>query len=73
MRGSYGRVKVGYWMRFNDQYAQGLHDATWRDNATFGGETYMNNGSHGCVNLPVEFTAELYDFVEVGTPVIVQG
>lgn len=72
MRGSYGRVRVGYWMRFNDAYAQGLHDATWRSDATFGGDTYISNGSHGCVNLPLEFTAELYDFVEVGTPVIVQ-
>lgn len=72
MRGSYGRVKVNYWMRFNDTYAQGLHDATWRDEETFGGDTYVRNGSHGCVNLPVEFTAQLYDFVEVGTPVIVQ-
>lgn len=72
MRGSYGRVKVGYWMRFNDAYAQGLHDAPWRGSTTFGGDTYVGNGSHGCVNLPLEFTAELYDFVEVGTPVIVQ-
>ncbi len=72
MRGSYGRVKVNYWMRFNDAYAQGLHDATWRNEETFGGDTYVRNGSHGCVNLPVEFTAKLYDFVEVGTPVIVQ-
>ena len=72
MRGSYGTAKVDYWMRFNDPYAQGLHDAAWRDSATFGGDTYMSNGSHGCVNLPLEFAAELYSFVEVGTPVIVQ-
>ncbi len=72
MRGSYGRVRVDYWMRFNDAYAQGLHDASWRSNDAFGGETYVTNGSHGCVNLPSEFTAELYDFVVVGTPVVVQ-
>lgn len=72
MRGSYGEVQVDYWMRFNDAYAQGLHDASWRGGDTFGGETYVTNGSHGCVNLPSEFTAELYDFVVVGTPVVVQ-
>lgn len=72
MRGSYGRVRVDYWMRFNDAYAQGLHDASWRGGDTFGGETYVTNGSHGCVNLPSEFTAELYDFVVVGTPIVVQ-
>ena len=72
MRGSYGKVRVDYWTRFNDAYAQGLHDASWRSNDTFGGETYITNGSHGCVNLPSEFTAELYDFVVVGTPIVVQ-
>lgn len=72
MRGSYGKVKVGYWMRFNHPKAQGLHDADWRSADSFGGETYVTDGSHGCVNLPPDFTAELYNFVEVGTPVIVQ-
>lgn len=72
MRGSYGEVQVDYWMRFNDAYAQGLHDASWRGSDTFGGETYITNGSHGCVNLPSEFTAELYDFVVVGTPIVIQ-
>ncbi len=70
MHGSYGRARVDYWMRFNNPYAQGLHDASWRNE--FGGEIYVTNGSHGCVNLPSDFVAELYDFVEVGTPVIVQ-
>jgi len=72
MRGTYGRARVSYWMRFNDAYAQGLHDASWRGSDTFGGETYVTDGSHGCVNLPLDFTAELYDFVAIGTPVIVQ-
>lgn len=70
MRGSYGRARVDYWIRFNNPYAQGLHDASWRNE--FGGEIYVTNGSHGCVNLPLDFAAQLYDFVEVGTPVIVQ-
>lgn len=70
MRGSYGSARVNYWMRFNNPYAQGLHDASWR--SEFGGEIYTTDGSHGCVNLPPDFTAELYEFVEVGTPIIVQ-
>ena len=31
----------------------------------------MTNGSHGCVNLPLDGAAEMYDTVEIGYPVIV--
>lgn len=46
----------------------GIHDANWR--SEFGGEIYKTNGSHGCINTPTEKMAELYDMVEVGTPVV---
>ena len=45
-----------------------MHDATWR--RTFGGSIYLNNGSHGCVNLPKKIAAKIYDCVETGFPVI---
>ena len=47
----------------------GLHDASWRK--TFGGQIYMTSGSHGCVNLPSSFAANLYSQVTVNTPVVV--
>lgn len=53
---------VNYWMPFCGGY--GLHDAPWR--YAFGGDLYQYDGSHGCVNLPYEKAAELYDLVEVG-------
>lgn len=62
------RVKVNYWMRFTDD-ACGLHDASWRSN--FGGDIYLTNGSHGCVNLPSDVAKSLYDSVDVGTTVYV--
>lgn len=62
------RTHVNYWMPFNN--GQGLHDAPWR-NGQFGGNIYRSNGSHGCVNLPVDVASKLYDLVSVGTPVIV--
>lgn len=46
----------------------GIHDASWR--SEFGGEIYKTNGSHGCINTPSDVMAELYDAVEVGTPVV---
>lgn len=66
--GSY-RSFVNYWMRFdNDQ--EGLHDATWRN--TFGPAVSRDNGSHGCVNLPLDIAAQLYDELELGDTVIIK-
>lgn len=57
---------VSYWMPFNGGI--GLHDAPWR--SSFGGSIYVGGGSHGCVNLPPDVAAQLYGYVEAGTPVI---
>ena len=57
---------VSYWMPFNGGI--GLHDANWR--GTFGGSIYKTNGSHGCINLPPEKAAKLYDLISVGTIVV---
>lgn len=46
-----------------------LHDASWR--SEFGGDIYINNGSHGCINLPTQFANDLYNIVDKGTLVIV--
>lgn len=58
---------VYYWMCITSQI--GIHDATWR--STFGGEIYKWNGSHGCINTPLDKMGELFDMMEIGTPVIV--
>lgn len=59
---------VRYWMAFlGSEY--GLHDADWR--GAFGGDIYMGNGSHGCVNMPPYMAAELYGMVDIGTPVLI--
>ena len=57
---------VYYWMPFNRGI--GMHDATWR--SSFGDDIYQYNGSHGCVNLPLEVAGEIYHNIEVGTPII---
>ena len=48
--------------------AIGIHDATWR--SSFGGDIYLTNGSHGCVNVPLEQMEILYADIETGLPVI---
>ena len=54
-----------------------LHDAWWR--AEFGPDTNLphwdpaafSGGSHGCVNLPENNMAYLYNWTPVGTPIVV--
>ncbi len=58
--------EVSYWMAFYGNY--GLHDATWRDK--FGGEIYKGDGSHGCVNLPLEAARLIYNTATIGYPVV---
>lgn len=62
-----GNSYVDYWMPFDGGI--GLHDASWRNE--FGGEIYINSGSHGCVNLPFDTAKEIYENSEVGTKVLV--
>ena len=57
---------VTYWMPFN--HGIGLHDATWR--GSFGGEIYKYDGSHGCINLPLDAAGQIYENVSIGYPVI---
>ncbi len=57
---------VSYWMPFNGSI--GMHDATWRKK--FGSNIYKSGGSHGCINLPFNVAARIYDEIEKNTPVI---
>lgn len=57
---------VNFWMPVKGNI--GIHDAAWRNE--YGGEIYKNAGSHGCINTPYEAMSELYDMVEIGTPVV---
>lgn len=66
LRGQDYSSPVKFWMPFNKGI--GLHDASWRNK--FGGAIYKNNGSHGCINLPVDSAKVFFDNVETGTPVI---
>lgn len=66
LRGQGYAAFVKYWMPIKGNI--GIHDASWRDE--FGGEIYETSGSHGCINTPTDTMAELYDMVEIGTPVI---
>ena len=66
LRGNGYETPVTYWMPFHGNY--GMHDATWR--TEFGGDIFMTNGSHGCLNLPLDSAATIYSYMYEGYPVI---
>lgn len=62
---------VNYWIAFIGS-SIGMHDASWRSSAQFSNHsTYINNGSHGCVNMRYGAVKDLYNMVSIGTTVIV--
>ena len=67
LRGEGYETPVAYWMPFNG--GVGLHDATWQ--SSFGGQRYKFNGSHGCINLPLNVAASVFSQVSSGFPVLV--
>lgn len=57
-----------------------FHDATWRSYFGPGGNLphpdytsgqFSDKGSHGCINMSLSNTAWLYNWVDIGTPVII--
>lgn len=67
LRGADYASEVSYWMPFNGDV--GFHDAPWR--TKFGGDIYLTNGSHGCVNAPFSVAQTVFNNITPGTPVVV--
>ncbi|MBQ6367473.1 MAG: L,D-transpeptidase [Erysipelotrichaceae bacterium] len=63
---------VDYWIGWDNDggHILGFHDASWR-NGEFGGDIWLTNPSHGCVNMPTDKAAQLYNSVEIGTEVYI--
>lgn len=61
------RTPVSYWMPFNG--AVGFHDAWWR--GAFGGNICEWDGSHGCVNMPVDMAEKAFDLITFEMPIVV--
>ena len=59
---------VDFWMGVVGNL-MGFHNAPWR--SAFGGDIYLTNGSHGCINLSYEKADELYSLCNVGDVVII--
>lgn len=57
---------VSFWMNVSE-CGVGLHDLARTE---YGGDIYMYNGSHGCINLPYDFAESLFNAIDIGMPVI---
>ena len=71
LRGSDYTEYVDYWIGWDNAggHLLGFHDASWR--SEFGGDIYLTDGSHGCINMPTDKAGQLYNAVEIGTPVYI--
>lgn len=68
MQGSYGESFANYVMAIMTNGIC-IHDASWRDE--YGGDIWLYDGSHGCINTPYSKVKALYENVDYGTPVII--
>lgn len=61
---------VDYWIPYDGDF--GLHDATWQT-FSFGTDGWREDGSHGCVHLPLDAMAWVYSWAQVGTTVTINA
>lgn len=72
----YNPTHINYGMVYSD-YGYIVHDAWWRSwfgkysNLPHYDPISFNNGSHGCVNVPLNDMAWLFQWASYGTPVVV--
>jgi lipoprotein-anchoring transpeptidase ErfK/SrfK len=67
MTGNYGSAFVHYFIRVTED-GVGIHDASWRK--VFGGDIYLRDGSHGCINTTYEPVAYIFKTLkDLGRPV----
>lgn len=64
------KVWVDYFFVFND-CAEGYHDASWQ--SSFGGDRYIQHGSHGCCNMDHDDVRQMDQYIEVGTKNLVHN
>ena len=69
---SYPGSYAHYWIPFNENTEEGIHDLIGDDEENYGNQAYQLNGSHGCVRVPAAASKFVYDNYEVGDMVLVR-
>ena len=67
-------IVPGSWVDCVTYYngGEGIHTAEWRTIPEFGGDTYLNNGSHGCINTPHDEAIYVHNALTLGDKVLVK-
>lgn len=67
-------IVPGSWVDCVTYYngGEGIHTAEWRTTPEFGGDTYLTNGSHGCINTPTEEALYVHSVLTLGDKVLVK-
>ena len=61
---------ANYWIPINK--GQGIHDLIGDDEANYGDDAYKENGSHGCIRVPVSGSEFVYNNYHEGDMVLVR-
>src|SRR5262245_30582035 len=67
------KAKEHYSSKYDDAPMPDMERLTWDGIALHAGKLPGYPASHGCVRLPPEFAAKLYEITQIGTPVIIAG
>lgn len=70
MRGSYGESYANYVMAIMYN-GIAIHDSSWRGEYDYGGDIWLYDGSHGCINTPYSAVKKIYENVSESTPVVI--
>ncbi len=69
---SYPGSYAHYWIPFNEDTEEGIHDLIGDDEENYGNQAYQLDGSHGCVRVPVAASQFVYNNYEIGDMVLVR-
>jgi hypothetical protein len=67
------KARTHYSSTYDEASMPNMERLTWSGVALHAGGLPGYPSSHGCVHLPMAFSAELYTITQVGTPVIIAG
>lgn len=72
MRGSYGESFASYVMPIMYNGIS-IHDSSWRGtySGDYGGDVWLYDGSHGCINTPYSAVEKIFENITVSTPVVI--
>ena len=62
---------ANYWIPIDPVTQEGIHDLVGDDEWNYGNEAYHDRGSHGCIRVPKEASAYVYETYQIGDIVFV--